>query len=394
MNGHHLRGIQSHEAVQRMVMTFVDNAVDLVIAHDELTTFQLSEHAAKIKVDCQRRSLISNTNTTVGINDSFPLNDPKFQQNIALRKRLSYTVADENVEPIRHCDAIGRTTGNNNGHTKTLALTPLYNSSEYTPVYANRVTIINTSGEDEKWQQLSRKRAELLSKSNRYAAVDVNVGNANDAGLHQRNANEAVYALCRPHSCHQIVSPVSLRVDSEELQLLPSEYQKNYNKKENAAVEIKSQTISQNFGIQKSQTDSCIANTMGAVPQHRQTLFVPSKVNQAVSKTVENDIQTTCDTTISIQISEEGVSYVEGKTVCLYFIQNFYINLDANVCVFFCRLAEVQLLNGELLQRSRTEVVRIQHCGRTRFAERQNGNICENSFPKWSSGRSWMSCCR
>lgn len=315
MNGHHLRGIQSHAAVQQMVMTFVDNAVDLVIAHDELTTFQLSEHAAKIKVDCHRRNLISGTNSTIGINDSFRLKDSKLQQSIALRKRLSYTAADETVEPTHHCDVISRSTGNN-GHMKALALTPLYNSNEYTPVYANRVTIINTSGDDEKWKQLSRKRSELLGKSNGYAAADVSIADASDAGLHQRNPNEAVYALCRPHSCHQIVAPAGLRVDCKELPNQPIEYQKNTIKNDVATTEMKSQPISQNFGIQKSQTDSCIAITMGAVPQHRQTLCVPSKVIQAMDTTVVNDRQTTCDTTISIQISEEGVSYVEGKSVC------------------------------------------------------------------------------
>lgn len=295
-----------------MVMTFVDNAVDLVIAHDELTTFQLSEQAAKIKVDCQRRSIINNTNPTVGLNDSFRLKDPKLQQSIALRKRLSYSAADETVDSMRHCDQIGRPTGNS-GHMK--ALTPLYNSSEYKPVYANRVTIINTRGDDEKWKQLSRKRAELLSKSNGYASADVNIADAKDADLHQRNHNEAVYALCRPHSCHQIVSPVGLRVDCEELIIQPFEYRKSNIKNDDTAAEMKSQPVSQNFGIQKSQTDSCIAITMGAVPQHRQTLFVPSKANQATTSTMVNDGQTTCDTTISIQISEEGVSYVEGKSI-------------------------------------------------------------------------------
>lgn len=313
MNGHHLRGIQSHTAVQQMVMTFVDNAVDLVIAHDELTTFQLSEHAAKIKVDCQRRSLISNTNTTVGINDSFRLKDLKLQQSIAHRKRLSYTASDETVEPMRQCDAIGRSTGNS-GHMKTLALTPLYNSSEYKPVYANRVTIINTSNDDEKWKQLSRKRAEQLSKSNGYSSADANITDASDADLPQRNPNEAVYALCRPHSCHQIAAPVGLRVECEELPIQPIAYRKINIKNNDTAAEMTSQPVSQNFCIQKSQTDSCIAITMGAGPHHRQTLFVPSKVHQPTKTTVVNDGQTTCDTTISIQISEEGVSYVEGKS--------------------------------------------------------------------------------
>ncbi|XP_037888145.1 putative GPI-anchored protein pfl2 isoform X2 [Glossina fuscipes] len=49
VNGNHLRGIQSFQEVQRLLNTFVDNCMILVIAHDEVTT--ITDFCTKIKID-------------------------------------------------------------------------------------------------------------------------------------------------------------------------------------------------------------------------------------------------------------------------------------------------------------------------------------------------------
>ncbi|XP_050743330.1 protein enabled isoform X2 [Drosophila biarmipes] len=49
VNGKHLRGIQSFAEVQRLLSSFVDNCIDLVIAHDEVTT--VTDFYTKIRID-------------------------------------------------------------------------------------------------------------------------------------------------------------------------------------------------------------------------------------------------------------------------------------------------------------------------------------------------------
>lgn len=49
VNGNHLRGIQSFQEVQRLLSCFIDNCIDLVIAHDEVTT--ITDFYTKIKID-------------------------------------------------------------------------------------------------------------------------------------------------------------------------------------------------------------------------------------------------------------------------------------------------------------------------------------------------------
>ncbi|XP_026841607.1 uncharacterized protein LOC6601638 isoform X2 [Drosophila persimilis] len=49
VNGKHLRGIQSFAEVQRLLSIFVDNCIDLVIAHDEITT--VTDFYTKIRID-------------------------------------------------------------------------------------------------------------------------------------------------------------------------------------------------------------------------------------------------------------------------------------------------------------------------------------------------------
>ncbi|XP_055703916.1 mucin-2-like isoform X2 [Phlebotomus papatasi] len=143
VNGHHLRGLQSPSTVQR-ILTFVDNCVDLVIAHDELTTLGSTFSSTKIRIGDDQAArepdthLMGTKRLSCSDLDQLVLrtNDPTSQ-----RKAL--------LSPMRTLTRHPRT-------PKPFPLTPLYNPTEYVPVYANRITITNTISDDDKWHMKKR----------------------------------------------------------------------------------------------------------------------------------------------------------------------------------------------------------------------------------------------
>uniref|UniRef100_A0A336MTP2 CSON005923 protein n=1 Tax=Culicoides sonorensis TaxID=179676 RepID=A0A336MTP2_CULSO len=110
VNGQHLRGLQSPSHVQRIISTFVNNRVDLVISHDELTTANSESNQRKINLD----ATLDESST-----------DPS---------------CAENSQEVKSDIKIDRS-------RRSLSMTPLMNPSEYIPVYANRITITN-GGDD------------------------------------------------------------------------------------------------------------------------------------------------------------------------------------------------------------------------------------------------------
>ncbi|XP_058463381.1 uncharacterized protein LOC131437810 isoform X2 [Malaya genurostris] len=159
VNGHHLRGLQSPSTVQRILSTFVNNIVDLVIAHDELTTFNTDLHR-KIKIDASA----SNQVNELEINDAGGPNT--VNGNIP---RQQHSVLVPGSSTLINCSA-----PNSNGRLKQqhqtsvksfFPMTPIYAPTDYVPVYANRISISNTICDDEKWQMLSRQRSEALGKN-------------------------------------------------------------------------------------------------------------------------------------------------------------------------------------------------------------------------------------
>lgn len=362
-----MRGIQSHVTVQHMLMTFVDNAVDLVIAHDELTTFQSSEYATRFKVDCRSSSISLSGSSTTSSNDSFRINGAKQQpqQQRTAQKRLSFSNSsivstDDCIEQIvnatnihvngtisaesfnqknEQTEDIHTTLTRRASLNKSLAMTPLYNSTEYIPVYANRVTITNTISDDEKWQILSRKRSDQLTKTGYTQHLpEVTTEDVTKYGQHTNNSskahnmmsNNAMYALCRPHSYHQIASAQDFERTSRCVPVDDSNTTITFHNPQYRSIKINKElygngsvayvgdqpSVTSNFGIQKSQTESCLAmtNNSGTEP-----LFVQNRVSGggggAAVKKLRRDIEDNakCDTTISIQINQEGESFVEGK---------------------------------------------------------------------------------
>lgn len=345
-----------------MLMTFVDNTVDLVIAHDELTTFQSSDYATTFKVDCRSSAISLSGSSTTSSNDSFRnqisgATKQQTQQRNA-QKRLSYSnnsvlstddsadiivnatkilvggAAATSAHPVESFNKkIGRTeldqTKLSRGASlnKSLALTPLYNSTEYIPVYANRVTITNTISDDEKWQILGRKRSDQLTKTGYKQLPD---GHSEDITKYTNHSteqisNDAVYALCRPHSFHQIASAnifdrnctnesedayTSVTFHSPKYRSI--QINKDMHNKGKSPYYGQKQSTAHNFNIEKSQTESCLTSTQNGTEHF---LFQNRTGATVSAKKLRQDTEDSakCDTTISIQINEEGKSFVEGK---------------------------------------------------------------------------------
>lgn len=127
VNGQHLRGLQSPSHVQRIISTFVNNRVDLVIAHDELTTVN-AENQRKISLDATLDES-STDPCCIDNNNSTP-------------STLKQEMKGERTR-------------------RSLSMIPLHNPCEYVPVYANRITITN-GGDD--FEIFSRNSNALGSK--------------------------------------------------------------------------------------------------------------------------------------------------------------------------------------------------------------------------------------
>ncbi|XP_039431260.1 uncharacterized protein LOC120414219 [Culex pipiens pallens] len=148
VNGHHLRGLQSPSTVQRILSTFVNNIVDLVIAHDELTTFSADLHR-KIKIDGSKLGGGQGLDGLDGAGSGTPQHPRHQQQQTTLVNCSTPSARKGPFSPM----------------------TPMYSPVDYVPVYANRISISNTICDDEKWQMLSKQRSEALGKSHGYSHI-------------------------------------------------------------------------------------------------------------------------------------------------------------------------------------------------------------------------------
>lgn len=330
VNGQHLRGIQSHAAVQQMLANFVDNAVDLVIAHDELTTFAADHHQhhhnhhATPSLSNQRKSLNTNDlQQPLDLSSSSSsyltrsINQLSFRASKRTDNVSTVNVQLDGTDQVDCSEHLHRNYQesriNRRGSSslnRSLALTPLFNSSEYIPVYANRVMITNTISDDEKWQLLSRKRSEQLSDLV-YPIIGDEQSLDNPDKIHRMHENETVYALCRPHNKNQPLS-ISRSTTSllSNIEIAETECQSPYPKLEDDSIVPKHQS----FLLQKSQTESCLPlaisqSSIAANNKNTQQLYIQSPAFTDVSEEGTNK----CEETISVQDNDEGVSYVEGN---------------------------------------------------------------------------------
>lgn len=208
VNGQHLRGLQSPSTVQRILSTFVNDKVELVIAHDELTTVTTEENR-KIKLDATMDESSSDHPYSKNNNVELEKVEPKIQ----------------NVERTR----------------RSLSLTPLYNPSDYVPVYANKITIKNNGDDidifprnsslmssnrivkDNEMNDLSEKK-EFIRNANTSIMTTANRKYQRNTSCHtarrslysdytyDNNINEAIYNLYRPASYSHLseLSPTAI----------------------------------------------------------------------------------------------------------------------------------------------------------------------------------------
>ncbi|XP_067627311.1 serine-rich adhesin for platelets isoform X2 [Eurosta solidaginis] len=110
VNGKHLRGMQSFTEVQRLLSTFVNNCIDLVIAHDEVAT--VTDFFTKIKIDGSSAQTYNETeplpnSTTLPMPVSAPPTaNPQSEYMARARKRLSYTQRTQSTDSINSYDLV------------------------------------------------------------------------------------------------------------------------------------------------------------------------------------------------------------------------------------------------------------------------------------------------
>lgn len=174
VNGQDLRALQSYEAVQQLVESFIDNTVELVIAHDELTTIHNDlAIAPHINTDPQQQSEMSTID-----------NSPVYES-ISSSPSIA---SDKNIGDAAYGDfSLQSDAAFEAPKHRVNELSPLQNYTDYIPVYRNRTTITNTISDDEKWQILSRKRSEFLSK---YGYAHSNLGRSSTSGVASDVDNE------------------------------------------------------------------------------------------------------------------------------------------------------------------------------------------------------------
>nr|XP_029712825.1 uncharacterized protein LOC115257403 [Aedes albopictus] len=367
VNGHHLRGLQSPSTVQRILSTFVNNIVDLVIAHDELTTFNADLHR-KIKIDASvTTKQVSELEVNGGAGTVLSTNSGTYNLNSKLQP-----ITINCSTPISN----GQLKQNQQQPKATFPMAPIYSPGDYVPVYANRISISNTICDDEKWQMLSKQRSEALGKGG-YSQIlgskrvikdsdeDIvivpstatNGGHSTEAGLrtlyrpvsqgnlslHSSIAHLASNVECDDDEVTAVSRPITMvEIISDTIRRnVPFGSISNNNRQANLdyrSIKIKKpedipktvQRIRLNSCNEPSSVSSSnsiegsIASEDGPVdasPLQR------SKTEQNISSKEEMDISmesTKYESGVRILINEEGSSYIEGIHKCIYVTVTFY----------------------------------------------------------------------
>uniref|UniRef100_A0A182W9I3 PDZ domain-containing protein n=1 Tax=Anopheles minimus TaxID=112268 RepID=A0A182W9I3_9DIPT len=342
VNGHHLRGLQSPSTVQRILSTFVNNVVDLVIAHDELTTFN-SDANRKIKIDSRPNG---STATTGAIS-------------ITTSSDGSSASSSSSSSPTRASSKSSVTAVG--GQPKPFPLTPIYAPSDYVPVYANRISISNTICDDEKWQMISKQRCEALAK-NGYSQIlgskrlikdsdEEMVSNAPGQPKQLIDSNETgLYSLYRPVSHGSINQSIRHLTSSGDGNGSRASIAEGH---PTVLVQVISDTIRRNVPIGSSRSTQLesyrgtkVPKSEEDIPRSVQRIRLKSDDGELESKPdgsvplqrskTENNISGTRDELdcsldgtkfeagVRILINEEGSSYIEGIHKCTYLTVTFY----------------------------------------------------------------------
>ncbi|KAM8711954.1 hypothetical protein ACLKA7_012465 [Drosophila subpalustris] len=256
VNGKHLRGIQSFAEVQRLLSTFVENCIDLVIAHDEIAT--VTDFYTKIRIDgiSTQRQRLSYAQRTDSLNSlqslqlqveqeqerererereegedqcdarslasvsTLPTPMPLMQHRRSSTPRPSLDVSGSEHDLLRR-----RSRSSSGQRSLALTPTPLFtnhhqqqqtnndtssscsvnisantNNESYTPVYANRaasICVASSLADDEKWQLLARKRCSEGAALSTDAAVGQQFGQRTHYARNSINLTNSHYRSLR-----------------------------------------------------------------------------------------------------------------------------------------------------------------------------------------------------
>lgn len=178
VNGHHLRGSLSLEAAHKILQIFVNGSVDLVVAYD----FPLSKSAERSSF--QNVEKINVTKTQCDVDSNY---DDNWDRSSEIPTGLENGIILQRFKKMRQDGQLSRRSSLN----KPLSLIPLQHSTEYTPVYANRVT--NTANDLKK--KLDRNTIHIGDCSDSYGS------NFDSKEINDKILNDSMYALYRPPSC-------------------------------------------------------------------------------------------------------------------------------------------------------------------------------------------------
>lgn len=165
VNREDLRRMQSYEKVQQMLNLFNDESVELVIAHDELTTLcdLPDDNGSKPNF---------NSNGDVNFTEYITDTKPKCQD-LPSQSSNTETGLQDNVKMSPTDDSTDQKSvpknENNENCCRNSDMAPLRNFTNYVPVYSERNKLsasatTSTISDDEKWRVLRQKRSEFLSK--------------------------------------------------------------------------------------------------------------------------------------------------------------------------------------------------------------------------------------
>ncbi|XP_058065666.1 AF4/FMR2 family member lilli [Anopheles bellator] len=356
VNGHHLRGLQSPSTVQRILSTFVNNVVDLVIAHDELTTFS-SDANRKIKMDARPGpagggpAVVSSGAISITSTCSTASSSP-----IASTSTSTGSTDPSSPSSPSSSSSGSPRTGSGGCPGKPFPLTPIYAPSDYVPVYANRISISNTICDDEKWQMISKQRLEALAK-NGYSRIlgsqrlikDSDEEEPLPATGKTLDPNETgLYSLYRPISHGNIHQSIRHLTNGDaaggrasiaeappavmQVQVISDTIRRHVPMRQKATLKSEEDLHRSVHRIRLASDSMGSQDGLGGIGGSEGNPLQRSKTENNISGTGADEMVdgsggldgTKFESGVRILINEEGSSYIEGIHKCIYLTVTFY----------------------------------------------------------------------
>lgn len=181
VNGHHLRGSSSLDAAHKILQTFINGSIELVVACDLQSSKSLAQSSY------HNMDKLNGFKSRGDMEHMYDDNWDRVASEIPTG--LENGIVLQRFKRMRHD---GQLFSRRSSLNKSLSLTPLQHSTEYKPVYANRIT--NATNDDLKKKQ-DRNTIHIESFSDDVAGIH------NSKEISDRILNDSMYALYRPFNC-------------------------------------------------------------------------------------------------------------------------------------------------------------------------------------------------